>query len=84
MAAMAGKSGFRWAYLKLAAGCVLIGAVLIFTTQNADVVHVRFMGWQLELSLSLLIFLVLALGLASGFLMAGWLSWRRKRRSAAS
>jgi uncharacterized integral membrane protein len=79
MAVTSGNGGFTWAYMKLAAGCLLVGAVLVFTAQNAEVVHVRFLGWQLDLSLSLLIFLVLALGIVSGYLMAGWLSWRKKR-----
>ncbi len=78
------QKGGLWAYVKLAVGLALVAAVLIFTAQNADTVRVHFLGWLLELSLALLIFLVLAVGLLSGYLMAGWFRWKKKRRSAAS
>ena len=78
------QKGGLWAYVKLAVGLALVAAVLIFTGQNADIVRVHFLGWLLELSLALLIFLVLTVGLLSGYLMAGWFRWRKKRRSAAS
>ncbi len=83
MTALPQKGGL-WAYVKLAVGLALIAAVLIFTAQNADIVRVHFLGWLLELSLALLMFLVPAVGMLSGYLMAGWFRWRRKRRSAAS
>jgi len=77
-----GKGTLGWAYLKLVLGFALLGAVLIFTFQNTDVVRMRFLGWVLELSLSLLIFLTLALGFLSGFLMTGLRHWRRRRKGA--
>jgi uncharacterized integral membrane protein len=71
-----------WVYVKLVLGFALIGMVLVFTAQNAAVVRVRFLGWSLESSLSLVIFLVLAVGLLSGFLLTEWFRWRgRKKRS---
>lgn len=69
-----------WAYVKLAIGIILIGIVLIFTAQNAGATQVRFLGWSLESSLSLLMFLVLAVGVVSGFLMSAWFHWRRAKR----
>lgn len=69
-----------WVYVKLAIGVVLIGVVLIFTTQNAEAVQVQFLGWSRELSLSLLVFLVLAVGVLSGFLMSEWFHWRGGKR----
>jgi uncharacterized integral membrane protein len=71
-------------YLKLIVGFVLIGTVLIFTAQNAAAVRVRFLGWILESSLSLVIFLVLAIGLLSGSLLTEWFRWRGRKRNVTS
>lgn len=73
-----------WVYLKLLLGFALIGTVLVFTVQNAGVVRVRFLGWSLESSLSLVIFLVLAVGLLSGFLLTEWFRWRGRKRDVTS
>ena len=70
------------AYVKPALGLILIGTVLVFTAQNAEVVRVQFLGWVLESSLSLLMFLVLAVGLLSGFLMTEWFRWRGRKKRA--
>ncbi|HEX9723449.1 MAG TPA: LapA family protein [Vicinamibacteria bacterium] len=70
-----------WDYVKLVLGFVLIGTVLVFTAQNAEAVQVRFLGWSFESSLSLVIFLVLAVGLLSGFLLTEWFRWRGRKRS---
>ncbi len=77
------QKGGLWAYVKLAVGLALVAAVLIFTAQNADIVRVHFLGWLLELSLAPLIFLVLAVGMLSGYLMAGWFRWKKKRKGTA-
>ena len=82
MTSPSGKGTLGWAYLKLVLGFALLGAVLIFTIQNTDMVRIRFLGWVLELSLSLLIFLTLAVGFLSGFSMTGWRQWRRRRKAA--
>jgi uncharacterized integral membrane protein len=74
------QEGRFWAYVKLAVGLALVAAVLIFTAQNADIVRVHFLGGLLELSLALLIFLVLAVGMLAGYLMGGWLRWKKKRK----
>lgn len=67
-------------YTRLAIALVLLGAVLVFASQNANVVSVRFLGWQTEMSLALLLFFALATGIAIGSLVAGGLYWRRARR----
>ena len=82
MTSLSGKGALGWAYLKLALGFALLGAVLIFTIQNTDVVRIHFLGWVLEISLSLLIFLALAVGMLSGFLLTGWRRWRGRRKAA--
>ena len=70
-------------YLKLVLGFVLLGAVLAFTAQNAAVVQVRFLGWTIESSLSLVIFLVLAIGFLSGSLLTQWFRWRGRKKDVA-
>jgi uncharacterized integral membrane protein len=71
--------GVLWVYLKLALGLLLIGLVLVFASQNADVVTVRFLSWRFHMSQSLLIFLAFATGAVSGSLAMGWFTWRRAR-----
>ena len=54
--------------LKLIFGMMLTGLVFLFVAQNATVVEIRFMFWQVTMSRSLLVLLLLAIGI-----MAGWL-----------
>jgi uncharacterized integral membrane protein len=70
-------------YAKLFVGGLLLGVVLIFASQNADPATVHLLSWQFELSLSLLIFFVLVIGIAVGTLAAGLLRWRRSHRRDA-
>lgn len=56
--------------VKVAAFMVIIILVMIFTLQNTEQVEIRFLFWQLALSRSLLLFLVFALGLLSGFVLS--------------
>jgi uncharacterized integral membrane protein len=55
--------------------------VLIFATENAAPATVRFLSWEFELSLSLLIFFVLLIGMVIGMIVAGWLRWSRSHRT---
>ncbi len=56
--------------LKLALSVVLIGLVMLFTLQNTAVVEVRFLLWTLSMSLVLLIFGLLVIGVLLGWLLA--------------
>lgn len=56
--------------LKLALSVVLIGLVMVFTLQNTAVVEVRFLLWTLSMSLVLLIFGLLVIGVLLGWLFA--------------
>jgi len=67
-------------YLKLVIVLVLSGLVVLFVVQNAETVQVRYLLWTLEISRALLIFCVLAIGIAVGWLVHGHLDRRRERR----
>lgn len=69
-----------WWYARLVIGAVLLGSVLVFVSQNANPAVVHFFSWHFELSISLLIFFVLLIGVVVGALVAGWLRLRRGRR----
>lgn len=63
----------------IAVGLLLL--VMIFTLQNAEVMEIRFLFWQISLSRALVIFLVFVLGLVSGLLF-GTLSRRSGKKSS--
>jgi uncharacterized integral membrane protein len=52
-------------------GLALLVLVVIFIVQNAAVVDIRFLLWTFSMSRSLMIFFVLAIGIAVGWLTAG-------------
>lgn len=56
--------------LKLTLSVVLIGLVMVFTLQNTAVVEVHFLLWTLSMSLVLLIFGLLLVGVLLGWLLA--------------
>lgn len=63
---------------KLALSVVLIGLVMVFTLQNTAVVEVHFLLWTLSMSLVLLIFGLLVVGM-----LLGWLLCSLSRRHLA-
>src|SRR3569832_2013261 len=65
--------------LKLILMLVLVGAVILFTLQNTDVVQVHFLLWTLALSQVVLIF-----ALRVGGMALGWLACSLSRRRAAT
>src|SRR3569833_238930 len=64
---------------KLVLLLVLVGAVILFTLQNTDVVQVHFLLWTLALSQVVLIFALLVGGMA-----LGWLGCSLSRRRATA
>jgi uncharacterized membrane protein YciS (DUF1049 family) len=59
----------------------LLGAAVLFMLQNVGVVEIRFLIWSVSLSRSLLLFAVLLIGVAVGWL---WHSlWLRRARKHA-
>ena len=54
---------------KLIVSLILAGFAVLFVVQNVPVVEVRFLVWGLQMTLSLLIFLLFAGGIIVGWLM---------------
>ena len=52
---------------KLIISLVLLGLLVIFSAQNYEIVRVRFLFWHLDMSRAVLLFLVLAIGIAIGW-----------------
>ena len=66
--------------IKLGAGLCLAAIVIVFTVQNVQSAQLKFLVWQAEISLSLMIFGILAVGIAVGWLLASWTYYRRNRQ----
>ncbi len=54
---------------KLGTGLILALIVLIFALQNFQVVKVSFLFWNLEMSRSIMVFLLFGLGLITGVIL---------------
>ena len=67
-------------YVKLGSGLVLVALVMLFTIQNVQAAPVRFLFWSVELSLALLIFGTLAVGMITGGLITSWIQYSRHRK----
>ncbi|OGA49297.1 MAG: hypothetical protein A3G25_16300 [Betaproteobacteria bacterium RIFCSPLOWO2_12_FULL_63_13] len=65
--------------LRLILWVVLLAIAVIFVTQNAQAVEVRFLVWRLAVSQALLLFFVLAVGFGVGWISRAYLAWRRAR-----
>lgn len=70
-------------HLKLILSLLLAGLAVLFVVQNVAVVEVRFLLWGLQMTLSLLIFLLFASGLIVGWLLHSYWMFRRKAAAAA-
>jgi len=51
---------------KLSLSITLLLLVVIFTLQNTEIVTIKFLFWDMELSRALLIFLLLGIGIVIG------------------
>jgi putative membrane protein len=54
---------------KLIFNLVLVGLMVIFIVQNVAVVEIRFLFWKVSMSRSIMIFLVLAVGIITGWML---------------
>jgi putative membrane protein len=54
---------------KLIFNLVLIGLMVIFIVQNVAVVEIRFLFWKVSMSRSIMIFLLLAVGIITGWIL---------------
>jgi len=59
-------------------GLALLLVVVIFIVQNAAVVNIQFLFWNISMSRSLMIFFVLAIGIAIGWFTAGHFNRKRE------
>ncbi|MBK8162969.1 MAG: LapA family protein [Gammaproteobacteria bacterium] len=64
---------------KLAVSLVLLLIVLVFIVQNTAVTELRFLFWTLSMSRSLMMFLLLGIGLAAGWLLHAHFTSRKRR-----
>jgi len=61
---------------------ILSGLVVVFIAQNAQVAELQFLMWSLVVSQALLLILVLAVGVLTGWVLHAWFSHRRRQRRA--
>jgi uncharacterized integral membrane protein len=66
--------------VKFILGIILGVAAIIFVMQNTDMVAVRFLAWQLEMSRALLLLVTLAVGAFLGWVFATFSRRRRVRK----
>ena len=65
--------------LKIILILIFVSFIVIFITQNAAVVDVRFLFWNISMSRALLIFFLLIIGIALGWFLHGYLSYRKSK-----
>ena len=65
--------------IKLMTVLILIGLAVLFIIQNVTVVEVQFLFWSIQVSRSLLMFLLLACGIISGWFLHSFVNFRRKK-----
>jgi len=65
---------------KLIIGITLLLFLVIFAVQNASVVTINFLFWQLSISRALMIFFVLAIGVIIGLILGTYLHTHRKTK----
>jgi uncharacterized integral membrane protein len=54
-------------------GLALLILAIVFIAQNAISVDIRFLFWKISMSRSLMVFFVLAIGIAIGWILSGHL-----------
>ena len=63
--------------VKTYTGLALLLLTVIFIMQNATVVEIQLLFWQISMSRSLMIFFVLAIGIIIGWITAGHFAKKR-------
>jgi lipopolysaccharide assembly protein A len=61
----------------------IAGLSVLFVIQNVAVVEVRFLVWELQMTLSLLLFLLFAGGILVGWLLHSYWAYRKKTTALA-
>ncbi|MHB8139037.1 MAG: lipopolysaccharide assembly protein LapA domain-containing protein [Smithellaceae bacterium] len=62
---------------------IVAGLAALFIIQNVAAVTVGIFFWEISLSLALLIFFVLTIGFAMGWLLHSFLSYRKVKKEVA-
>jgi len=63
--------------IKLLLILILAGLAVIFIIQNVAVVEIQFLFWSFQMSRSLLMFFLLAMGIIMGWFLHGYLKYRK-------
>jgi uncharacterized integral membrane protein len=58
---------------------VLAGFAVLFIIQNVSVVEIQFLIWSIQMSLSVLMFLLLAIGILMGWSLHSYLKYRKRK-----
>ncbi len=66
--------------VKLVTSLVLALLAFVFITQNTDVVMVNFLSWSVEISIVLLVFIMLGVGIIIGWSLNSYLRFVRNRK----
>jgi len=64
---------------KLILVLLLSGAAVLFIIQNVAIVEIQFLFWSIQMSRSLLMFLLVGVGMLIGWFLHAWLKHRRAR-----
>ncbi|MGC9975275.1 MAG: LapA family protein [Syntrophales bacterium] len=65
--------------LKLILILTFVSLFIVFITQNTTVVDVRLLFWNVSMSRALLIFFLLIIGIALGWFLHSYLSYRKSK-----
>lgn len=68
---------------KLISVLIVAGIMVLFIIQNAAVVKVQFLFWSVQISTSLLMFILLAIGIIMGWVMNGIMKYRQRKAGIA-
>ena len=56
---------------------ILAGLTVVFIIQNVAVVEIQFLFWSIQMSRSLVIFILLAIGVVIGWFLHSYLKYRK-------
>ena len=57
----------------------LAGLAVLFVIQNVAVVEIQFLFWAIQMSRSLLMFLLLAIGVIIGWFLHGYIKYNKEK-----
>lgn len=66
--------------VKLVVSALLAFLVVVFVSQNNEVVQVTFLAWSVEMSLLLMIFVIFGAGIIIGWLLNSYFRFSRQRK----